>query len=53
MIRRSEHTFRTFAAAAGRIDLRQSWVANAIRLGLDNLDYQPKPNGMTRSRATD
>ena len=54
MIRRSEHTFTTFAAAAGRIDMRQCLVTNAAMWAcLDNLNYQPKPSGMTRSQQLD
>ena len=54
MIRRSEHTFTTFAAAAGRIDTRQCLVANAAMWAcLDNLDYQSKTNGSGRLQQLD
>ena len=53
MIRRSEHTFATLAAATGRIGTRQSLVWNAMCTGLDNLNYQPKPNGSGRSQQLD
>ncbi len=51
MIRRTEHTFSTFAAAAGRLDTRQGLVwSAAICLILGNMNYQPKPNGTDRSQ---
>lgn len=54
MIRNSEHTFTSFVAAAGRIEIRQRLVWSAAMCScLDNLDYQPKPNGMIRSQQLD
>ena len=54
MIRRSEYTFATLAAATGRIGTRQSLVWNAAMCtGLDNLNYQPKTNGSGRSQQLD
>lgn len=54
MIRRSEHSFMTFAATSGRIDTRQGLAWNAAMcLCLDNLGYQPKTNGSGRSQQLD
>lgn len=50
MIRKLEHTFATTAWATGR-DIRQSFVMRgAMCLCLDNMNYQPKPNGTDRSQ---
>ncbi|MFT3744605.1 MAG: hypothetical protein QM785_09975 [Pyrinomonadaceae bacterium] len=54
MIRRSEHTFTTFAATAGRIDTRQSFAWNAVMcVGLGGLNYQPKSSGTTPTQQLD
>ena len=53
MIRNLEHTFATTAWATGR-DIRQSFVMRgAMCLCLDDMNYQPKPNGTDRSLQPD
>ena len=51
MIRSLEHTFAATAGTFGRLDRRQSfvWMA-AICLGLEDMNYQPKTNGMLCSQ---
>ena len=51
MIRNLGHTFAIFAGTTARINARQSFGWDvAMCLCLENMNYQPKPNGDGRSQ---